>query len=59
MIKLLKIKNFSFEKGLYIINFIIDRSCIGNSFTITFEINKIKPIELCEYEIKYLKQDKL
>lgn len=54
--KIVKTKDFSFEKGLYTVKFILDKNHIGNTMSVTFEIKKTNPIEFCEYEQQYLKQ---
>ena len=54
--KIVKTKEFSFEKGLYTVKFILDKNHIGNTMSVTFEIKKTNPTEFCEYEQQYLKQ---
>lgn len=54
--KIVKTKEFSFEKGLYTVKFILDKNHICNTMSVTFEIKKTNPTEFCEYEQQYLKQ---
>ncbi len=54
--KIAETKDFSFEKGLYTVKFILDKNYIGNTMSVTFEIKKTNPTEFCEYELEYLKQ---
>lgn len=55
--KILNTQEFSFEKNLYNIKFQVDKSYIGKAIAITLEIKKIKPTELCEYELECLTQN--